>query len=235
MTVIHGVQCFLRGARMASNPELRGYVWIPALVSLAVITTGLTFALSYVNDLSAYLIGLLPAWLDFLRWIIAPMLYLSGVLAGAWSFGLIAAVVGSPLLGELALRTERLNSNPTAWWQQLGPTLLREVRKLRYHLPRIVGLALISVLPGINTLAPFLWVGFGAWMMAVQFCDYSTENRLHQFADTLRLLRTHRAASLGFGLCVTLAMSVPVFNFIVAPVATVGATLLMQDFRSTTQ
>jgi len=49
------------------------------------------------------------------------------------------------------------------------------------------------------------------------------------------LLRTHRAASLGFGLCVTLAMSVPVFNFIVAPVATVGATLLMQDFRSTTQ
>ena len=83
----------------------------------------------------------------------------------------------------------------------------------------------------LNAFAPLLWLGFGAWMMAVQFCDYTTENRLHEFSDTLDLLSANRAAALGFGVCVTVAMSIPLLNFIVAPIAVTGGTLLMQQIR----
>jgi len=129
------------------------------------------------------------------------------------------------------MRVERLVADPIPWWKQLGPTMLRELRKLRYHLPRLLLLILVSIVPVLNTFAPLLWLGFGAWMMAVQFCDYTTENRFHDFRDTLALLSANRAAALGFGICVTVTMSIPLLNFIVAPIAVTGGTLLMQQIR----
>ena len=136
MSFIEGVRFFTTGARRAFTPEVRPFVVVPAIVSLIIIVAGLAMAFSYVTDLSNYLISLLPGWLDFIRWIIEPLLYLSGFLIGAWSFGLIATVVGSPFLGDLSIRVERLTADPVPWWKQLGPTMLRELRKLRYHLPR---------------------------------------------------------------------------------------------------
>jgi len=231
MNFFDGITCFTSGARRAFTPEVRPFVLVPAAVSLVIIAAGLTLAFSYVTDLSNYLISLLPGWLDFLGFIIEPILYVSGFLIGAWSFGLIATVVGSPFLGDLSLRVESLITDPVPWWKQLGPTMLRELRKLRYHLPRLLLLVVVSITPLLNTFAPLLWLSFGAWMMAVQFCDYTTENRMHDFTDTLNLLSANRAAALGFGLCVTVGMSVPLLNFIVAPVAVTGGTLLMQQIR----
>lgn len=231
MNLFDGISCFTNGARRAFTPEVRPFVLMPAVVSLVVIVAGLTLAFSYVTDLSNYLISLLPGWLDFLRFIIEPLLYISGFLIGAWSFGLIATVVGSPFLGDLSMRVESLVIDPVPWWKQLGPTMLRELRKLRYHLPRLLLLIVVSITPLLNTIAPLLWLGFGAWMMAVQFCDYTTENRMHDFTDTLSLLSTHRAAALGFGACVTVSMSIPLLNIIVAPIAVTGGTLLMQKIR----
>jgi CysZ protein len=231
MNFFDGIRFFTAGARRAFTPEVRPFVVVPAVVSLVIIVAGLALAFSYVTDLSNYLISLLPGWLDFLSWIIEPLLYLSGFLIGAWSFGLIATVVGSPFLGDLSIRVERLATDPVPWWKQLGPTMLRELRKLRYHLPRLLLLVVVSIVPVLNTFAPLLWLGFGAWMMAVQFCDYTTENRLHDFSDTLELLSANRPAALGFGVCVTVGMSIPLLNFIVAPIAVTGGTLLMQQIR----
>jgi CysZ protein len=224
----------MSGLRMAFSKDVRPFVILPATVSLIVIVTGLFFGLSYVTDLSNYLISALPSWLEFLSWILEPILYLMGLLIGAWSFGLLAAVIGSPFLGELSLRVDKLITETTPWWRQIGPALLRELRKLRYHLPRLLMLIIVSIIPVLNAFAPFLWLGFGAWMMALQFCDYTSENRDQKMSATLSLLRNNRAATLGFGLCVTVGMSLPVLNFLVAPVAVAGGTLLMQSFRGDT-
>ena len=147
MGLIQGIDCFTRGLRIALSPEMRPFVVVPAAVSFCVIAAGLTLGFSYVTDLSNYLISLLPGWLEFLSWIIEPVLYLSGILVGAWSFGLIAAVVGSPFLGDLSLRVEKLTVDPIVWWKQLGPSMLRELRKLGYHLPRLLLLVIVSIIP----------------------------------------------------------------------------------------
>jgi len=222
----------MAGARMAFSAGVRPFVILPAVVSLIVIGAGLTLVFSYVAEFASYLTGTLPDWLSFLGSVLKPLLYLFGLLTGAWSFGLIATIVGSPFLGELSKRVDKLVMEPVPWWREIAPALLREMRKLRYHLPRLLMLVVVSFVPVVNALAPFLWLGFGAWMMAVQFCDYSTENRSQNLAATLSLLANNRAATLGFGACVTVAMSVPVLNFMVAPVAVIGGTLLMQSFRT---
>ncbi len=231
-----GVQNFFNGLSLVFKPHVRPFVIVPALVSLVVIIAGLWLGFSYINDLSNYLVEHLPGWLSFLEWLLIPLLYLAGIVIGAWVFGLLAAIVGSPFLGELSMRVDPPSNPPNrAWWQEIVPALSRELRKLAYHLPRLVLLLIVSIIPVINVISPVLWLGFGAWMMAVQFCDYSTENRGADFRSTLAKLKQHRASALGFGLCTTVAMSIPLLNFLVAPVAVVGGTLLMRDLyaRST--
>ncbi len=216
---------------MTMRKDVRPFVILPAIVSLAIIVGGLTLGFSYINDLTRYLIESLPEWLSFLQWVLQPLLYLLGLLVGAWSFGFLATIIGSPFLGDLALKVDNMPDPQIAWYKQIMPALGRELRKLRYHIPRLLLLFLLSVIPVVNTLAPFLWVAFGAWLMAVQFCDYTNENRQLPFEDTLITLQANKGKALGFGACVTLAMAVPLANFLVAPIAVAGGTLLMKSIR----
>lgn len=229
MSPIDGISYFLKGADRAFSPGVRPYVILPALASLIVIGSGLYWAFSYITDLAVYLREALPAWLEFLNWILEPLLYLMGILLGAWLFGFIATVLGAPFLGELSLRVDTISGPELKWWQQILPTLAREGRKLLYQLPRLFVLIVVSIIPIVNATAPFLWLTYGAWMVAVQFCDYAYENRGLPFTDTLKLLRKYRLAVIGFGACATIGMSIPFLNFAIAPIAVVGATLLMRD------
>ncbi len=231
MSFVRGIRTFFEGARLIREPRLLRFAWIPGLLSLAIITGGLWFAFSYVADFSAFLVGQLPGWLGFLSFILTPLLYLLGVLVGAWLFGLIAVLVASPLLGDLSLAVEELTSPGSAppaprFLPGLASALQREGRKLVYHLPRLIGVAILSVIPVVNLLAPVYWVVFGAWTLAVQFADYPAENRGLDFRTTLTRLRAHRWAALGFGACATVALAVPILNFVLVPVAVVGGTLL---------
>ena len=225
---VFGIQCFLRGISLAFTRDNLPFVIAPALTSLAVVSLGLYFAFSYVEDLSAYLVGTLPAWLSFLSAILEPLLYLFGILTGTWLFGFLAAIIGSIFLGDLALKIDGGDGTERPWYHDIWPALKREARKLRYHLPRLLALVVLSVIPLINAFAPLLWILFGAWLMAIQFCDFAVENRRMDFLETLAILRGRRMAALGFGACATFAMAIPLLNFLVAPVAVIGGTLLMR-------
>ena len=229
MGLLQGIRCFADGFATALDRKHRHFVYLPAGLSLLIISVGLWIGFTYVTDLADYLVSLLPGWLSFLEWILAPLLYLIGMLAGAWLFGFLAAIIGAPFLGELTLRVDGAALQDIPWWHQIWPTLRRELRKLRYHLPRLAALLLLGLVPVVNAIAPAVWLAFGAWMMAVQFCDFYYENRGQDFLDTLDTLRANRSAALGFGVCAAFALSIPVLNFVAAPVAAVGATLLMKQ------
>ena len=226
-----GAGAFFDGASIVRRERLLRYVWLPALASLLIVTAGLTLVFGYVEDASRWLNETLPAWLDFLDWLFTPLLYVVGVLVGAWLFGFLAIVVASPFMGDLARRVERASGLPEgdlelAAWPSIRRTLGREGRKLAYQLPRLILVFLVTLIPVINALSPIVWLIFGAWMMAVQFSDFPAENRGETFEATLVRLRGARAAALGFGGCVTLALAIPLVNFIVIPVAVAGGTLL---------
>jgi CysZ protein len=231
LSPIRGVRAFLDGGRAARAPGLARYTWLPALVSLVVIVAGLTLAFGYIGDLSSWFSGLLPAWLGFLSTILTPLLYLVGILAGAWLFGFLAVLVASPFLGDLSIAVEHAEfasgpEQPPSLWQGAIAALGRELRKLGYHLPRLLIVFVITLIPVINLAAPVVWLAFGAWTLAVQFCDYPNENRGRPFHDTVALLKRHRGAALGYGVCATLALAIPLVNFLLIPVAVAGATIL---------
>lgn len=231
MSVGHGIGIFFEGIRAARRPGLGRYIWLPALLSLIVIATGLTLTFGYIGELSAWLTRQLPGWLEFLSMILAPLLYLLGILIGAWLFALLAVLLASPFLGDLSVAVERaeFGNGPEqvpGLWAGAVSALGREVRKLGYFLPRLLAVFVLTLIPLVNVAAPLLWFVFGAWTLAIQFSDYPNENRGRPFRDTVALLQGNRGAALGYGACATLALAIPIVNFLLIPGAVAGGTIL---------
>ena len=238
MSFAIGVQAFVDGSRLARRADLLAYTLIPALISLVIISTGTWLAFAQIESWGSTLSERLPSWLGFLEFVLVPLLYLIGVILGIWLFGLLATVIASPFLGTLSNAVERkvygrAPEETAAWWKTIGPTLLRELRKLGYHLPRLLLVFVLTLIPLINVAAPVIWLLFGAWTMAVQFCDFPVENRQRPFQDTLVVLKQNRAAALGFGFCTALVLAIPLVNFVLIPVAVSGGTLLWHQLTDT--
>ena len=94
-----------------------------------------------------------------------------------------------------------------------------------YLLPRLLGLLLVSLIPLVNAVAPFLWILFGAWMMAVQYTDYAADNNDMTFTGLRRRLAERRVQSIMFGLPAYLLLAIPVVNLILMPVGVAGGTV----------
>ncbi|MCY4013411.1 MAG: sulfate transporter CysZ [Gammaproteobacteria bacterium] len=230
-TVGLGASCFIDGARLARSKPLRRFVWAPLLASLVCVALLLGVGYTWVADASSWVVAATPAWLSWLGHVVAALLYVLGLIVAGWLVGLIAVLVASPFLGALSAGAEReqFGTSPSyapSVAAAVSEALRRETRKLRYHLPRLAGLLLLTLIPVVNVGAPFVWFVFGAWMLAVQFVDYAAENRGLDFAETLAVLRANRAAALGFGAVAGALLAIPFAALVVIPAAVCGGALL---------
>ena len=182
----------------------------------------------------------IPDWLNFVEWIIWPLIGVTVSLITGYAFTALALIIASPFNALLAEKAEELvTGKPVDSLEGLGPALmalprgiLRELWKLLYYVPMalfvfILSIAFNALLPGIGTLVtPALWFLLGAWMMSIQFVDYPMDNHRLSFADVKETVRARRLSSMGFGGLVALCTGIPIINFFVVPAAVVGATLL---------
>ena len=235
-----GVHYLLQGFRLIRQPGLRRYVAVPLLIS-TLIFSGALFGLAYWMDiLLDTLLGKLPEWLDWLRYLIWPLFALAGVLIVFYSFSVLTNLVAAPFNGMLAEAVEQhLTGQPidTGGWaellQDIVPSLLAELRKLLYFIVRAIPLGLLFLIPGINLAAPVLWGLFSAWMLAIEYADYPMANHRLLFSAQRKLLRRRRVLSLGFGGSTLLITMIPLLNFLAMPVAVAGATAMwLGEFKA---
>ena len=162
-------------------------------------------------------------------------------LAGVWAdglhcavfgFTLLANLVGAPFNSYLAAAVEKhLTGQPIpdsgkSIGQDIVEGVLGELKKILYYLMWAIPLFIISFIPGINLLSPLLWALFGAWMLSLEYTDYPLGNHGLTFPTIRQKIREQRMLSLGYGGAVMLATLIPLFNFLVMPVAVAGATAL---------
>ena len=200
-------------------------------VSLVVIAVLLALGHAAIEEVGEWLAARLPDWLDWLAAVLAPVFHVLAVVVAGWMFSFLAVLLASPFLGALSARAEReaFGAGPECD-ESAGLTIrrafAREARKLAYHLPRLAAVFVLTLVPVVNVVAPFLWFAFGAWMLAVQFVDYAAENRGLDLRDTLALLRANRAAALGLGAPVALLLAIPFAALVVIPAAVCGGAIL---------
>ena len=231
MSFLAGLDCFGHGARLAMAKPLRRFVWAPMALSFVTVSLLLVPGHGAVVAVVGWTVGLLPGWLDWLGPLFASLLYVLGLVMAVWAFGILSVLLASPFLGTLSARAEREafgdgpdhDENLAA---VMASALTREARKLAYHLPRLAGLFVLTLIPIVNVAAPLLWFAFGAWMLALHFVDYASENRGLKLDDTIALLRANPGPAFGFGAVIALLMAVPFAALVVIPVAVCGGAVL---------
>ncbi|MFK7975022.1 MAG: sulfate transporter CysZ [Halioglobus sp.] len=230
----HGARYLIRGAKMLPHPQLRAFVLIPLLVNIVIFGSLLGVGFNYLTGLMDAMLAAIPAWLDFIEWILWPLIVISASLITGYLFTAVALIIASPFNALLAEKAEELvTGKKVDGVEGIGAALMgvprgifRELAKLAYYIPMALFVLIASVIPGINAFAPALWFLLGAWMMSIQFVDYPMDNHQLGFHAVKEAVRKRRITSMGFGGLVALCAGVPVVNFFVVPSAVVGATLL---------
>jgi CysZ protein len=90
---------------------------------------------------------------------------------------------------------------------------------------------ILFIIPGINLVAPFIWVLFGAWGMGLEFMAYPLEKQGVLFSQQKEIAKKRRIGVLSFGGLVLFGLSIPIFNLIVAPAAVIGATIYLYGIK----
>lgn len=228
------------GLHLIRLPGLRRYVAVPLLVSTLVFSAAIYFGIHWLGILLDWLLGYLPGWLDWLRYLLWPLFALTGVLVVFYTFSIITNLIAAPFNGLLAEAIERhLMGQPVdeagGWRALLNdviPSILSELRKLLYFVLRAAPLAVLFLVPGVNLAAPFIWALFSAWMLSIEYADYPMGNHQLHFTAQRKQLRSRRLLAYGFGGGSLLLTMIPVVNFIAMPASVAGATAMwVREFR----
>ncbi|HEY6529240.1 MAG TPA: sulfate transporter CysZ [Cellvibrionaceae bacterium] len=225
---------FLLGLKLIWRPEIRAFLLLPILLNICLfgVTLGLlTHGLGHWMD---GFLNNLPDWMSFVRWLLWPLIALCVLAVYGYGFNFITTLIGAPFYGLLAQKVQMVLGYPTPEDEPLGPlvrrTFHREWQKLCYFTPRSLILLIISgvalFIPGLNLAMPVVFFVWGAWCLAIQFCDYAADNQQVGFKDLQRQLGQRKALSLSFGGSCAGASMIPLFNILAIPAAVAGGTAL---------
>ncbi|MBQ0798548.1 MAG: sulfate transporter CysZ [Porticoccaceae bacterium] len=229
---------FFAGFRLLSKPGVRAYVIAPLLINVLLFIVLTTFAIQQFGQGMDWIMGFLPEWLAFLAWLIWAVFGLLLLLVYGYTFTILGNLVAAPFFGILSERVQQyLLSTPepkTLAWRDYGPiighALGRELRKLGYFLPRLLGVfivcAILSFIPLLNLITPVIGFYWGAWNLYLQYLDYPADNNKISFDALLVDSRSQRKSALSFGGLVLMGSSIPLLNLLVMPAAVAGATSL---------
>jgi len=231
---IAGAKYALSGFRMIFKPRLRRFVIIPFLINLIFFSGALWFGSSWIDS---YVENLLPGWLEWLRFLIWPILAIAALVIIFSTFTLFANLLGAPFNSMLAEAVEvRLSgqdivNNPklSSITKEALISIQSEIGKLLFFGLRAIPLLILFLVPGFNLAAPFLWFLFSAWMFAHEYMDYPMGNNGYRFAQQRPLLKTKRMMVLGFGVTIMMMTLIPILNFFAMPVAVIGATFMWHE------
>ena len=231
---VSGAIFMLRGLSLITRPSVRKFVVIPLAINIVLFGSLIWFG---ADQFDAMMDRLLPPDWALLRYLLWPIFAVSVLVLGFYTFSLIGNLVAAPFNGMLAEAVEReLTGRPVdgptglkSIAKDVASSLASEVRKLAYVLKFMVPLALLFLIPVINLAAPFLWLAFSAWMLAISYADFPMGNHGLRFHEIRARLSERRLLTLGFGGAVMVGIMIPFLNLLMIPAAVAGATAMWVD------
>ena len=234
---ISGSQYLFRGFKLMMQPGLKVYVIIPFIINFIIFASLFGWVIQELYTWIELIMSWLPGFLDFIRWVIWPMIIIFLLSISAYGFSILANIIASPFNSLLAEKAEEhLTGIEVAGNETIGQALLafpkgigREVQKLLYYIPLAIAALIITFIPAINIISPVVWFLLGSWMMAIQYCDYPMDNRNIHFKTTRKVISERRLSSNGFGMTVMAGTMIPIINLIIMPAAICGAAIFWAE------
>lgn len=224
-----GFKYVFSGFKLVVQPGIRIYVLIPLLINTLLFATAIAYG---SNILSDFIESWSTGWWEWTRWILWPLFIIVSLTVVFFCFSILANLIAAPFNGFLAEAVESKLSNIAltdtvgfkAILGEITKAIKSESRKVLYFVIRAIPLLLIFIIPVAQIAAPFLWLLFGSWMLALEYMDYPMANHGIVFPEQRKIMTVKKKQTFGFGLGVMLLTLVPVINFIAMPVAVAGAS-----------
>ena len=223
---LRGAAYLWRGFKLINQEGLRRYVISPLIINIVLFGGAIWYG---ADKFESLIDGLLPSWLDWLRWLLWPLFAVTILAAIFYTFTIIANLISSPFNSLLAAKVERRllpDSSTLETSFSFLESFSHEIKKIMFLIGWAIPLALLFLIPGLNLVAPFAWLIFSAWMLALEYCDYPMGNHGIPFHEQRSTLRRQGLLNLGFGGATLIATSIPILNLFTIPAAVAGATAL---------
>lgn len=209
---------------MLGTPGLRSYVYLPLAINLVLYSLGLWLAVHYFSLAMSWL---MPTWLSWLSWLLWPIFAFCLFFSVIFTFNLVAGLVGAPFYTRLAKKLSSSTEEETQ--NSFMESFNAEVSRMIYFARWAVPLLIFSIIPGVNVIAPFLWIFFGAWSMSLEYLSYPLEVRGLLFPQQREFAQKNRFETLSLGGAVMFCLSIPFLNILVPPAAVIAASLYCRD------
>jgi CysZ protein len=233
-----GSRYFILGFRTVVKPGLRKFLLIPLFVNTLIFSAGIFLGIQQFNNLLEWLLpGNESWWIEYAKvflWIIFSICVL---LISFYTFSLIANLIAAPFNGLLSEKVEKLLTGGEI--SQTGgvfgiikgipASVMSELRKFLYFAGLGGMLFIFSLMPGVNVIAPFLWLVYSSWALSLEYISYPMENHNILFSYARKKIKPVRLLALGFGSAIIVANLIPFINFFVMPAAVAGATIIWKE------
>jgi CysZ protein len=232
--IARGTGYLARGVSLIKHKSIRRYVLMPLALNI-ILFGGLIWAgFSQFSPTVDWLMSFVPSWLGFLEGLLWLFLTLFTAVLVFFVFTPVANIISAPFNAIMSEKIEELltgkdiNSG-VSLITIIRDSILSQLGKLVYIGLWSLGLLVISLIPLINIIAPFLWLIFGSWLLSLEYLDYPMGNHDLTFRQQKDNLKKRRGLALGFGGGIMVLTSIPIINFMVIPIGVAGATAMWVD------
>lgn len=227
----------LEGLRILWRRDIRWLVLIPLLINIVLFASATGFVASWLQNWITTITTSVPEWLQWLAWIIWLLFAILALAIYAFTFTILANLIGSPFYGVIAKRViaaEAANNSIVLTEEGLisgaWNSVVRELQLIGYFLPRtlVIGIAtvILSFIPVANLLAPIIAGTWAAWCLCLQYLDYAADSQGVTFLELREKVSGNRLNSVGFGASAMLASAIPLLNLLMLPASVVAGSLL---------
>ena len=222
-----------------SHPKLIAYSITPMLINL--IVYGSVFILSY-----RWLIGSIGRWVgadqtDAGFWIEAlhiVLIILSFVLLlfiCYLLFVVLGGLITAPFNEEISQRVEEIVTqgaiqHKMGFWEDAYISIKGEAEKIVFYLIILFLIFLLNFVPIVgNFFSVVIGTIFSFFYNALDFLDYPMTRKKMKFREKLKITRSGKMLTYGFGCTAFLLMFLPIVNVFMKPILVVAGTSLYYE------
>jgi CysZ protein len=228
-----GIKYFIIGLGLIFKKGIRPFVIIPLFINITLFTAVIFYLLLkfqvLTEMLNIHVIAKLPEWLQWLEWLIIPMVIILAIIAIfvilAWIGNFIGSFFNEKLSASVEYHLTGKFPHPLSSIS-IAVTVKEIIGTIVHILFWVSILLILSFIPLINLISPFLWLAFSGWLLTLEYTSYVRDNHSYTPSEQRKLLKNKKLLSFSFG-GIVLAMTLfPIVNLFIMPIAVAGATAM---------